>query len=196
MRFIMRSSRVSMALLTLFPFAALVSKYGILQETKNITLHHTVVIHRRKKYSITVMYLELTLSLLLHSTETLSAQWYEIRKKLMKWLPEGRAEGQTLMESTIYRGTCQHDFPKLCSWGLFFSTPFPARDAVTPELVCTEISKEKTCAHKDLQCYCRKRNAAMAFLCRQGTKDSQCGGTHHYRRWLSSIDTTTPNFLT
>lgn len=45
----MRSSRVSMALLTLFPFAALVSKYGILQETKNITLHHTAVTHARKK---------------------------------------------------------------------------------------------------------------------------------------------------
>lgn len=49
MRFIMRSSRVSMALLTLFPFAALVSKYGILQKTKNINLHHTVVTHGRKK---------------------------------------------------------------------------------------------------------------------------------------------------
>ena len=49
MRFIMRSSRVSMALLTLFPLAALVSKYGILQKTKNTNLHHTVYIHRRKK---------------------------------------------------------------------------------------------------------------------------------------------------
>lgn len=107
-----------MALLTLFPFAALVSKYGILQETKTTTLHHTAVTHGRKnKYSIIATYLELTLrlSLLLHSRETLSAQWSEMQKKLIKWKTEGRAEGQTLMESTIYRGICEHDDPKLCS---------------------------------------------------------------------------------
>lgn len=106
-----------MALLTLFPFAALVSKYGILQETKHIALHHTIVTHGRKKNnSITATYLELTLrlSLLLHSRETPSVQWSEMQKKLMKWLTEGRAEGQMLMESTIYRGICQHDIPKLC----------------------------------------------------------------------------------
>lgn len=66
-----------MALLTLFPLAALVSKYGILQETKKTQTHITVYIHRTKtKYMINAIYLEITQMLLmrLHSRKTLSRQ--------------------------------------------------------------------------------------------------------------------------
>lgn len=86
-----------MALLTLFPLAALVSKYGILWKTKKPQLYiiqFTVIGERNHTWStmITATYLEIaqTLLLRLHSKKTLSGQWTETRKKLMKRLTLGR----------------------------------------------------------------------------------------------------------
>lgn len=66
MRFMIRSSRVSTALLTLFPLAALVSKYGILQKAKNKLKSQFIITgEEQNQYMNTAIYLKITLTLLL-----------------------------------------------------------------------------------------------------------------------------------